>query len=373
MNLQEIFCPNPECPAKGRCAAGNISIHSQKDQRCYCQVCDKTFSVNKGTIFYQLKTEPVQVILVITLLAYGCPVQAIVAAFGYDERTVKKWWQRAGDHCQQVHQHLVQNSQLDLRQVQADEIKVKMQGGHVWLAMAMMVSSRLWLGGVISRRRDKDLIQSLADTVRTMALCRPILIAVDGLPSYVKALQRAFRTKLPRYGQVGRAKWRAWSELSIVQVVKQRTMGQLVINRRIVQGNVDQVAQLIQTSQGHGGINTAFIERLNATFRQRLNILARRTRTLVRHPDTLQTGMYVVGCIYNLCTYHHSLRIPLYLSERRRRWLRRTPAIAAALTDHCWSVQELFLFKVPPPRWTPPKLRGRPSKETLRLIALWGH
>lgn len=371
MNLTEIFCPIIECPAKGQCGRGNISVHSQAEQRCYCNVCQKTFSVKKGTIFYRLKTDPVQVMLVITLLAYGCPIQAIVAAFGFDERTVKNWWQRAGEHCQQVHQHLVEGSQLDLGQVQADEIKVKTQGAVIWMAMAMMVSTRLWLGGVISPRRDKALIRSLADKVRAMALCRPLLVAVDGLPSYVKAFQRAFRSKLPRHGQPGRAKWRAWSELTMVQVVKAKTADQLTISRRIVQGCADQIAQLIQVSQGQGGINTAYIERLNATFRQRLNVLARRTRTLARQPETLQTGMYVVGCIYNFCTYHQSLRLPYYLSDRTQRWLQRTPAIAAGLTDHRWTVQELFRFKVPPAPWTPPKRRGRPSKDTLRLIECW--
>jgi transposase-like protein len=318
-----------------------------------------------------LKTDPVQVMLVITLLAYGCPIQAIVAAFGFDERTVKNWWQRAGEHCQQVHQHLVEGRQLDLGQVQADEIKVRIQGGVIWMAMAMMVSSRLWLGGVISSRRDKVLIQALADKVRAMALCRPLLVAVDGLPSYVKAFQRAFRSKLPRHGQAGRAKWRAWSELSLVQMVKNRIVGKLVVSRRIVQGCADQIVQLIQTSQGQGGINTAYIERLNATFRQRLNVLARRTRTLARQPETLQAGMYVVGCLYNFCSYHKSLRLAYFLSEHSQWWLQRTPAIAAGLTDHRWTVEELFRFKVPPPRWTPPRQRGRPSKETLRLIEQW--
>jgi len=373
MNLTEIFCPIIDCPARGHRSRGNISVHSQAEQRCYCNVCDKTFSVKKGTIFYRLKTDPVQVMLVITLLAYGCPIQAIVAAFGFDERTVKNWWQRAGEHCQQVHQHLVAGSQLDLGQVQADEIKVKVQGGVIWMAMAMMVSTRLWLGGVISAHRDKTLIQALTAQIRGMALCRPLLLAVDGLPSYVKAFRRAFRSKVPRLGQPGRCQWRAWSEIAIVQVVKERTAGQLTIQRRIVQGCSHMIERLIATSQGQGRINTAFIERLNATFRQRLAHLARRTRALARQPETLQVGMYVVGCIYNFCTYHESLRIPLYLSERRRRWLRRTPAIAAGLTDHCWTVQELFLFKVPPPRWTPPKRRGRPSKETLRLIEQWCH
>jgi transposase-like protein len=101
-----------------------------------------------------------------------------------------------------------------LGQVQADEIKVKMQGGVIWMAMAMMVSNRLWLGGVISSRRDKVLIRSLADKVRGMALCWPLLVAVDELPSYVKAFQRAFRSKLPRHGQLGRCHWRSWPELA---------------------------------------------------------------------------------------------------------------------------------------------------------------
>lgn len=371
MNPEEIFCPNIECVARGQRDGGNIRIHSREEKRYWCDECEKSFVATKGTIFYRLKSDPVRVMLVITLLAHGCPVQAIVAAFGIDERTVKRWWQRAGQHCQQVHEHLVEGSQFDLKQVQADEIKVKIQGGSVWMAMAMMVSTRLWLGGVISPHRDKALIQALTDKVRAMALCRPLLVAVDGLPSYIKAFQRAFRSKLPRHGQRGRCRWRIWSELAMVQVVKTRTPGNFSVNRRIVQGCTQQIAQLIQASQGHGGINTAFIERLNATFRQRLNILARRTRTLARRPQTLQSGMYVVGCLYNFCTYHHSLRVSFALSQRSQRWLQRTPAIAAGLTDHRWTFDELFCFKVPPPRWSPPKRRGRPSKHTLRLIEQW--
>jgi hypothetical protein len=191
------------------------------------------------------------------------------------------------------------------------------------------------------------------------------------LPSYVKAFQQAFRSKLPRDGQAGRAKLRAWSELHIVQVVKKRSAGSFKVTRRIVQGSAEQVACLIHISQGKGGINTAFIERLNATFRQRLSHLARRTRNLAQQPETLQAGMYLLGCVYNFCTYHQSLRLPLLLPDGSTRWLKRTPAIAAGLTDHLWSIEELFLFKVPPPCWTPPKQRGRPSKETLALIERW--
>jgi transposase-like protein len=372
MNPQDVFCPNIDCPARGQKGKGNIHVHSQKDQRYYCAVCKKRFSATKGSIFYRLQTDAVTVMLVITLLAYGCPLQAIVKAFGFDERTVCDWWQRAGKHCQAVHEHKVEQAKMDLQQVQADEIKVKRQDGHFWMALAIMVSTRLWLGGVVSAHRDLNLIQALTDKIKGMALCRPLLLAVDGLASYVTAFHNSFRTALSRWhGEKGRPKLISWPDIAIVQVVKQRIDGQLNITRRIVQGTQERVQSLIHKTQGHGTINTAFIERINATFRQRLNSLARKTRTLVRKAETLEAGMYVVGCLYNFCDPHHSLRLKLFVGSHSYRWVQRTPALAADLTDHIWTPIELFNFKVPLPRWEPPKQRGRPSQKTLQLVKMW--
>lgn len=74
--------------------------------------------------------------------------------------------------------------------------------------------------------------------------------------------------------------------------------------------------------------------------------------------------MYLVGCVYNFCTWHESLRLPLYIGRRgRRHWVKRTPAMSAHLTDHCWTVRELLLFKVPTV-YQPPKRRGRPPTIT---------
>ncbi len=371
MNPQTVFCPNIECPARGQQGEGNIEVHSRKEKRYICHVCAHTFSATKGTLFYRLRTDSVRVMLVITLLAYGCPLPAIVAAFGYDERTVKEWWERSGKHCRAVHEHLVETRQFDLEQVQADEIKAKTQGGSMWMAMAMMVPTRLWLGGVISPTRDYALIEQLVAKVRRMALCRPLLLAVDGLVSYVRAFRTAFRSPLPRHGQPGRAKLVAWPDIVIVQVVKHRTAAGLDIVRRIVQGSETLVTRLLHASQGGGVINTAYIERLNATFRQRLACLARRTRHLVQEQATLTAGMYIVGCFYNFCDEHESLRKPLWITERRRHWVQRTPAMAAGLTDHCWTPTELLTFRVPLPRWTPPPRRGPRSKQTLALVERW--
>ena len=373
MNPQEIFCPNMECPARGQTGKGNIHVHSQKDKRCICDVCQSTFTINKGTIFYRLRYDPKTVLCVIILLAYGCPLQAIVKAFDLDERTVRDWHERAGKHCQNIHEQIVEKSEQDLQQVQADEIKVKTLMGSYWMALAMAVPTRLWLGGVVSRKRDLDLIQALVDKVRAIALCRPLLLAADGLASYVTAFRMAFRSKVPHWrDEIGRCQMVSWPDIAIVQVVKQRVEGVLTVDRRIVQGSQAMVERLIKATQnGKGVINTAFIERLNATFRLWFNNLVRRTRTLARRPETLMAGMFITGCFYNFCDYHHGLRLKLSVGSFDHHWVQRTPAIAAKLTDHRWTYAELFAFKVPPPRWRPPVQRGRPSQAMLALAKKW--
>lgn len=366
MNPVEIFCPNVKCSASGLIGQGNISVHSWQDGRLACDVCKTTFSETKGTMFYGLKKDHKLVEWVVTLLGHGCPPQAIVAAFGLDERTVADWLRKAGEYCKGVHEHVIGQSQLEVGQVQADEIKVKTQKGIIWIAMAMMVTYRLWLGGAVSARRDRSLIDALVAQVRAIALCRPMVWAVDGLATYVKAIQRAFRTPL-RTGKPGAPRKMAWPDVGIVQVIKRRAKGVLSIERRIRQGDPPQVQQVIDASQGgRGGINTAFIERLNATFRQCLACLARRTRALVRTAATLEHGMFLVGCLYNFCSPHQSLRLPLVVNGRgQQRWVHRTPALAAGLTDHIWTVYELLSFKVPPAPFQPQKRRGRPPKRVL--------
>src|SRR5216110_2113927 len=101
------------------------------------------------------------IVIVVTLLSYGCPVQAIVHAFGLDERTVASWRDRAGEHCERVHHARVEQGQLDLMHVQADEIRVKGRKMIAWMGLAMMVSTRLWIAGVVQHSRDRGLADHL--------------------------------------------------------------------------------------------------------------------------------------------------------------------------------------------------------------------
>ena len=370
MDPQTVFCHNSACPARGQVGKGNIGVHSHKDRRYICHVCNMTFAATKGTAFYRLRKSKELVIIVVTLLAHGCPVQAIVAAFGLDERTVLSWNDRSGQHCEQVHEHMVERPR-DLGQVQGDEIRVKIQGGIVWMAMAMQVCTRLWLGGVLSAGRDTTLITELMQKVRACALCRPLLFCMDGCAAYIGAIRTVFREAI-RTGKAGRPKMRPWDGILMAQVVKQYVGKRVVgIQRRLVQGTAAQVQALLQRTQGGGTINTAYIERLNATFRACIFALARRGRALVRQTATLHASMYLVGTVYNFCTNHRSLRVAILLPGDRRHWVPRTPAIAAGITDHRWTVEELLSFRVPLPPWTPPKQRGKRSRATQALVEQW--
>ena len=357
MSPQALFCLNLECPSRGLVNAGNVRLHGGLEQRFRCHTCGVTFASTKGTLFYRLKTDPKIVILVLTLLACGCPPQAIVRAFEFDERTVANWQKKAGEHCKQVHQNLVENQPRDLGQVQADEIRAKLQNQVLWMAMAIQVRTRLWLGGVVSASRDKSLIWRLAQMVRSQALERPILLMTDGLVTYIKVWKRAF-CNIVKSGKRGRPRHLPWPHVVIGQVVKQYVKKHVVgVDHRLIQGTKDLFEALSVAGQK---MNTAYIERINATFRQRFCGLVRRGRCLLRREAVLDGGMYLVGCVYNFCTLHASLRVR---QGEACPWVERTPAMAAGITDDVWSVSDLFWFRITPSPYVPPKPksnRGRP-------------
>jgi transposase-like protein len=139
----------PLCPQLVACphchATGRIGVHSHTERRYKCHACSATFAETKGTPLYDLKYPQWVVALVLTLLAHGCPVQAVVAAFGITERTLADRLSKAGTHAEHIQATVVCNGQVSLGQVQVDELRVKTQRGAIWMATAMCVCSRLFL------------------------------------------------------------------------------------------------------------------------------------------------------------------------------------------------------------------------------------
>ena len=362
MDPQTQFCHNPACPARGVAGHGHIRIHSRKDRRYQGKRCRQTFAATRDTPAYRLRTDLALVAIVLTLLTHGCPLPAIVAAYGLDERTVAAWLARAGAHAQAVHEHRVQQGQLDLGHVQADEIWVKCVGRKVWMALALAVPTWLWLGGAVSVHRDGALIRGLIAQVRACALVTTLLICVDGLASYVTAVRQVFRH--PIYsGRRGRPRLVADAGVLLGQMVKHTVQRQVVaVEQRIVQGTAAAIRRVLAETGTGTGINTAYIERLNATFRGALAPLARRSRRLLHSTSRVSTALWLVGTVYNFCWEHHALQ-QVGVVNGQLRMVGQTPAMAAGLTDHRWTMGELLRYAVPLPLWIPPKRRGRPPKQ----------
>jgi transposase-like protein len=359
MDTSNQFCPNEACSARDKMGEGNITIHDRKRQRYRCKRCKQTFNARRGTMFEGLRKPIELIVLVVTLLSYRCPVQAIVHAFGLDERTVASWRDRAGAHCEQVHRALVEAGKLDLVHVQADEMRVKGRNMIAWMGLALMVSTRLWLAGTVSLTRDKGLADALLQQVRRSAQSlRPLLVVTDGWAAYPGSIRRAFREKVKQLVGVGRASLEVWPHLHIGTVIKRTENRRVVeISRQMAHGLLEQAERLLQLSGGGTVLNTAFIERLNGTMRERLASLTRKSRHAASRTQALHTGMYLIGCTYNFCCVHQEL-------GKAKHWGRAcTPAMASGLTDHVWSVCELLQHKVAPLPWVEPKRRGRPRKE----------
>lgn len=298
------------------------------------------------------------IVIVVTLVAYGCPIQAIVHAYGLDERTIASWRDRAGKQCQKVHQAIIEQGTLALGQVQADEIRVKGRGFIAWMGLSLMVSTRLWLGGVVSRTRDTTLADRMMQQVRACSQAMTaLLICTDGWAAYPNSIKRAFREKVKKTVGRGRACLEVWPDLCIATVIKRAEKKRVVeVTRKLSWGTLAQARRLLKMAVGCNEFNTSLIERFNGTMRERLATLTRKCRHAAHRPEALETGMYLLGCTYNFCFAHHELSRPKHFG------FACSPAMAAGLTDHLWTVQEVLVYKIAPAPWVAPKAVRRSRK-----------
>jgi hypothetical protein len=91
-----------------------------------------------------------------------------------------------------------------------------------------------------------------------------------------------------------------------------------------------------------GGIQTAYVERLNLTIRHAVAALRRRTWALAHSVRTLRWRVALAAAYYNFCRTHHALRIEV----GQGRYRKRTPAMALGVTGHLWSVRECITHPV---------------------------
>jgi hypothetical protein len=124
------------------------------------------------------------------------------------------------------------------------------------------------------------------------------------------------------------------------------------VKHRVVFGTRDTIDQLL--AKRGWKINTSFIERLNLDFRQHVAAIGRRVNTLCKHEAGLRQQLALFQAYHNFCLPHARLCLPLPEVEMitepglTKRWRQQTPAMAAGLTDHIWSLREVLMYRVPP-------------------------
>jgi IS1 family transposase len=176
--------------------------------------------------------------------------------------------------------------------IQADEIRAKGRKLIIWIALAMDVTTRLWMAGVVSTSRDRRLIDRLFQHVRACCQFVPaLLVCTDGFAAYPNSIVRAFREKVKKKAGRGRCCLEAWPDLCIATVIKRTEKKRVVeVTRKITRGTLTKAQELLQRTVGCQEFNTSFIERLNATMRERLASLTRKCRHAGKPRGNVRSG-----------------------------------------------------------------------------------
>jgi hypothetical protein len=172
---------------------------------------------------------------------------------------------------------------------------------------------------------------------------KPPAVSTDGNDSYHEAMLEAWG-KVPEYSGKGRPPTHKMPQpdWKCIQVIKNRSGGRLVsITYRVVFGDTKEVCDLM-------GFHTAYIERTHLTSRQMNGRLVRKTLSFSKEIEMLRASCAWEDWVYNLARPNKSLRVRP--AEPDRCWTQRSPAMAAGLTDHIWTMKEILMNVVVPHR-----------------------
>src|SRR5215467_1395100 len=375
------FCPQPPCAYWGWVGLGNIRANGHPNggpwRQLHCTSCCGYFQETHGTPLHGKRVAPEKLVWAVGALCEGLGMRAVARVFEVDPNTVLGWLVEVADHAAAFTQYVlhdvrVTQVQLDalfalLSAVKTGEVsdaeaiqRLSRSPHWVWAAIDPVTKRLLTLDGgdrtlAMAQRVVHQVVQGLAPG------CVPLFIT-DGFKDYLTALltHDGQWVQLPRRHDKGPAPKPRWMPLPqllsapVITTVRRRRL--VRVRHRVVFGTLETVNAVLAPLGCQ--INTAFIERLNLTLRHHVAAVGRRVSTLCKHEAGVRQQLALYHVYHNFCLPHASLRQPL--SQPRptqghgsaKTWQPRTPAMAAGLTDHVWTLREVLLFRVPP--WPQP-------------------
>jgi IS1 family transposase len=310
-------------------------------------------------------------------LAEGLGIRATARVFEVDANTVLHWLIEAAEHLRAFSAYFL--CDLHVKQLQLDELYAVLSAvkdGEITEAKAITRLSRSPQWVWVAMDPESKLLLTIEVGDRTLAMaqrvvhhvaqvlapdCAPLFVT-DGFREYMTALLTHYGDWLqpPRRQVTGpkpKPRWMPLPQLLYAQVVKTVRRHRLVrVSHRVVFGTLAAIHDVLAPHGWH--INTAFVERINLSIRQHVAAVGRRVSTLCKGEDGLRQQLALYHTSYNFCLPHTSLRLPVPQPEAThgtgtaKCWQPRTPAMAAGLTDHVWTLREVLLFRVPP--WPQP-------------------
>jgi len=382
VETSQHFCPNPDCDYRGWVGWGNLSSNGHPSggpwRQLYCSQCEGYFLETRGTPLYGKRVSPDLLVWAVGALAEGLGIRAVARVFEVDPNTVLQWLVEAAEHLKAFSQHVLHD--VRVTQVQLDELYALLSAvkdGEVseteaikrlsrsphWVWVAIDPVTKLLLAIDVGARTLAMAQCVVHQVVQVLAPdCVPVFLT-DGFQEYITALLTHFghwvqpkRRQIK--GPLPKPRWMPLPQLLYAQVIKVTRRRRLVeVTPRVVFGTKAAVEQVLAVCGWQ--INTAFIERVNLSIRQHVAAVGRRVMTLCKGEDGLRQQLALYHTYYNFCLPHASLRQPLPEPEptnsngSAKRWQPRTPAMAAGLTDHVWTLREVLLSRVPP--WPQPQ------------------
>jgi IS1 family transposase len=375
------FCPNPDCAYRGWLGLGNLRAnghpHGGPWRQLLCIACRRYFLETLGTIFHGKRTSVELIVRVIACLAEGMGIRGTARVFEVDPNTVLQWLVEAAEQLRAFSQYFLHD--VRVQQVQLDELFAllsavkegevseaeaieRLERSPQWVWVAMDPESKLLLAIDVGHRTLAMAQRVVHHVAQVLAPdCAPLFLT-DGFREYLTALLTHFGqwVPLPRRQATGPApkpRWTPLPALLYAQVVKTVRRRRLVrVSHRVVFGTLEAIHDVLAPHGWH--INTAFVERINLSIRQHVAAVGRRVNTLCKGEDGLRQQLTLYHVYYNFCLPHASIRQPLSQPEptngpgSAKTWRPQTPAMAAGLTDHVWTLREVLLYRVPP--WPQP-------------------
>ena len=339
-------CLNPRCPYYGITDEGRHALvrHTARGKDkdipyLRCQSCKQVFTSRKGTPLYYLKTKPERVEMVLWFLVEGVDVAVMVRYTGHKDATIARWLERMGRHSVGLHNRLFRG--LGLTLVQLDELYAKVrdreQAAWLWLTIdpVSKIIPTLHLGG----RKSADAYAVVHDLKERLdPECVPGF-TTDGLWGYFYAITAHFgywfRPKRTRVDH-----WAQHEDLPHGQLVKRKAGRKLKYAvQRMAWGSRKALGDKLEAAGFSRTIQTAYIERVNLTFRQCIAGLARQTWSLVSAQQLLHHAEWF-RLYYHLARPHEALREPVPGLQGKYR--ERTPAMVAGLTDRVLTVRDIL-------------------------------